>query len=147
MLITDVAKAETCLHRIGYYRLSGSAYPFSGHREIVRNKEGSDSIRLYENFRPETDFSKVMDLYVFDKRLRLLFLDAIERIEVGLRVEVALILGRRGPFAHRDPNTLMTISLVPTRKRASGRMFAFLESEMRVLIDRKKSSRSILKQI
>ena len=105
MLITDVAKAETCLHRIGYYRLSGYAYPFR-HREIVRNKEGSDSIRLYENFRPETDFSKVMDLYVFDKRLRLLFLDAIERIEVGLRVEVALILGRRGPFAHRDPNAI-----------------------------------------
>jgi abortive infection bacteriophage resistance protein len=44
-----------------------------------------------------------MDLYVFDKKLRLLFLDAIERIEVGLRVEVALILGRYGAFSYRDP--------------------------------------------
>jgi abortive infection bacteriophage resistance protein len=44
-----------------------------------------------------------MDLYVFDKQLRLLFLDAIERIEVGLRVEVALMLGASGAFTYRDP--------------------------------------------
>ncbi len=44
-----------------------------------------------------------MDLYVFDKRLRLIFLDAIERIEVALRVDVALLLGKRSPYVHRDP--------------------------------------------
>jgi abortive infection bacteriophage resistance protein len=44
-----------------------------------------------------------MDLYVFDKRLRLIFLDAIERIEVALRVDVALLLGKRSPYAHRNP--------------------------------------------
>lgn len=56
-------------------------------------------------FRPHTDFSQIMALYVFDKRLRLLFLDAIERIEVGLRVEVALILGTYGAFSYRDAST------------------------------------------
>lgn len=54
-------------------------------------------------FRPDSLFQNVMDLYVFDKRLRLIFLDAIERIEVALRVDVALLLGKRSLHAHRDP--------------------------------------------
>jgi abortive infection bacteriophage resistance protein len=104
MGISDTIRAEACLHRIGYYRLSGYAYPFR-HRELITNSDGSRSERLFENFRPGTQFAKVMDLYVFDKKLRLLFLDAIERIEVGLRVEIALLLGRRGAFSHRDSAT------------------------------------------
>jgi abortive infection bacteriophage resistance protein len=102
MLISDVQKAEACLHRVGYYRLSGYAYPFR-QREIRRNPDGSESEHLYESFRPHTEFSTIMELYVFDKKLRLLFLDAIERIEVGLRVEVALILGLYGAYSYRDP--------------------------------------------
>lgn len=104
MLISDTPRAEACLHRIGYYRLSGYAYPFR-HREIRKNLDGSEAEHLYETFRPYTDFSAIMELYVFDKRLRLLFLDAIERVEVSLRVEVALILGTRGAFSYRDPDT------------------------------------------
>ncbi len=47
-----------------------------------------------------------MDLYVFDKRLRLLFLDALERVEIALRVHIALLLGARDPWAHRNPDQL-----------------------------------------
>jgi len=104
MLISDGDRASACLHRIGYYRLSGYAYPFR-HNEIITNSDGTQSQKLSENFRPNTELSKVMELYVFDKRLRLLFLDAIERIEVGLRVEIALLLGQSGPFSYRDPTT------------------------------------------
>jgi abortive infection bacteriophage resistance protein len=104
MVISDTPKAEICLHRIGYYRLSGYAYPFR-HREIRKNLDGDQVDHLQESFRPQTDFSTIMELYVFDKRLRLLFLDAIERIEVSLRVEVALILGTYGAFSYRDPAT------------------------------------------
>jgi abortive infection bacteriophage resistance protein len=96
MFISDEAKAGVCLHRIGYYRLSGYAYPFR-HREIIRNFDGKTSERTYENFRSGTEFMQVMELYVFDKKLRLLMLDAIERVEIGLRVEIALLLGLRGP--------------------------------------------------
>jgi hypothetical protein len=42
-------------------------------------------------------------LYVFDRQLRLLFLDAIERVEVALRVDIAHLLGSPDRFAHRDP--------------------------------------------
>jgi abortive infection bacteriophage resistance protein len=102
MFISDQTKAEICLHRIGYYRLSGYAYPFR-HRELTLDAAGNQIELIGEHFRPGTEFAQVMELYVFDKKLRLLLLDAIERVEVGLRVEIALLLGFRGPFAHLDP--------------------------------------------
>ena len=46
-----------------------------------------------------------MALYVFDKRLKLLLLDALERVEIAARVEIALHLGQRDPFAHENPQS------------------------------------------
>jgi abortive infection bacteriophage resistance protein len=67
---------------------------------------GKPQVIVEDHFRPGTTFQQVMDFYVFDKRLRLLFLDAIERVEVAIRVDIALIIGARDPWAHRDPNQL-----------------------------------------
>jgi len=53
-----------------------------------------------DNFVPETAFSDAVALYLFDRRLRVLLADALERIEVSLRVEVAYRLGRLDTFAH-----------------------------------------------
>ena len=99
--ITDVARAEAALTRIGYYRLSEYWHPM---REAVtvRNAHGADITVVQDNFRPGARFSDALDLYVFDKRLRLLILDAIERVEVGLRVHCAHTLGARDPHLHRD---------------------------------------------
>lgn len=103
--------AQACLERIGYYRLSGYWYPFRESRSVVHPITGaplfdpvtrSQQVIVEDGFRPGSTFQQVMDLYVFDKRLRLIFLDAIERIEVALRVDVALLLGKRSPSAHRD---------------------------------------------
>ena len=102
MYVTDLERAANCLQRIGYYRLSGYWFPFR-HQEIRTNLKGEEEPHVSEMFRLGTSFDDVMRLYVFDKKLRLLFIDAIERIEVGLRVDIALILGTRGAFAHRSP--------------------------------------------
>lgn len=96
MLITDEGKARAYLERIGYYRLSGYWYPF-------RQRHHGSAL---DGFLPGTEFRHAVDLYVFDKRLRLLFLDAIERVEVGFRVDVALLMGARDPWAHRNPAEL-----------------------------------------
>jgi abortive infection bacteriophage resistance protein len=100
MGVTDDAKASAYLERIGYYRLSGYWYPF----RVSRLSNGVTQVG--DNFRPGTTFAHVIDLYVFDKKLRLLFLDAIERIEVSLRVDIALHLGSSDPWAHRNPSLL-----------------------------------------
>ncbi len=102
MNITDFNRAVNCLQRIGYYRLSGYWFPFRN-QEIRTNLAGDKERHISETFRSGSSFDDVMDLYVFDKKLRLLFTDAIERIEVGLRVDIALLLGTRGAFAHRLP--------------------------------------------
>jgi abortive infection bacteriophage resistance protein len=87
----DVATME-CLHRNGYYRLSAYWYPF---REIVAGKRT-------DTFLPGSRFENAVDLYRFDKKFKLVLLDAIERVEIAARVEVAMVLGRRDPFAYLD---------------------------------------------
>lgn len=98
MQVADPVKAARCLERIGYYRLSGYWHP------MRKSHVGADGATVVEqDFRAGTEFSQVADLYVFDKRLRLLFLDAIERVEIGLKVQIAQILGRRDPLGYLNP--------------------------------------------
>jgi abortive infection bacteriophage resistance protein len=101
MAIPDHAKAEEYLQRIGYYRLSAYWYPF---RKVAQQEDGS--FLLGNEFKADTEFKHATDLYAFDKALRLLALDAIERIEISVRTEAALSVGRHNPFTHRDPAML-----------------------------------------
>lgn len=100
MRISDESRAKAYLYRIGYYRLSGYWYPFR------QSQVESGQVKVLDDFRPGSDFSAIGDLYVFDKKLRLLTMDAIERIEIALRVSIALRVGRYGGLAHRDPEIL-----------------------------------------
>lgn len=110
LAITDDGRATAALERIGYYRLSGYWYP-------LRASTGSGAARtVLDPFRPGSEFGQIVDLYVFDKKLRLLTLDALERIEVALRTDIALLLGQHSPTAHREPALLhgrFTKTLLP----------------------------------
>lgn len=101
MLVADQGKAAEYLRRIGYYRLSAYWFPF---RERKNTLGGSQQID--NKFKEGTEFKNITDLYAFDKTLRLIVLDAIERIEVSIRTEVALVVGAHGPYAHREPKFL-----------------------------------------
>jgi len=92
MVVTDESAALDYLQRIGYYRLSGYWYPF----RIFQQNKATDQ------FVPDTQFLDAVNLYLFDKKLRLFVLDALERIEVSLRVDLAYQLGQRNAFAHTD---------------------------------------------
>lgn len=91
LLIHDKKRALSYLERIGYYRLSAYWFPF---KKITSNGE--------DKFLPNSHFEEALELYVFNKRLRLLALDALERIEVSVRVDIAYLLGERDIFAHMD---------------------------------------------
>jgi abortive infection bacteriophage resistance protein len=73
-LEADRDKLIRRLEAISYYRLSGYLYPFR--------------VPESDNFQPGTHLRTVWDRYCFDRRLRVLVLDAIERIEVSLRTKV-----------------------------------------------------------
>ncbi len=68
----------------------------------MRQRSGMNRGIVEDNFIPGTTFKEATDLYTFDSRLRLITLDALERLEVSLRTEVALTLGRHGATAYRQ---------------------------------------------
>lgn len=114
MAVADPALAAESLARIGYYRLSGYWFAFrqrSGEVCMLDDKGAKPRhVRtqrlVLDVFRAGATFQNAVDLYVFDKRLRLLALDALERIEVVLRADIAHTLGQLDPFAYMRPELL-----------------------------------------
>lgn len=98
MLISDMPRAERLLSVVGYYRLSGYWYPY----RVIDPVSG---VRL-DRFVAGTSFDQIAQLYDFDRRLKLLVLDALERIEIAVRFRIGYTLGRRGAYAHLDPSAL-----------------------------------------
>lgn len=93
LIVTDANAAEAALERIGYYRLQ----PYWA---ALQKEDGT--------FQSYATFGNACDLYVFDKKLRLIMLDAIERVEVAIRVKIAHALGKRDIEAHRKMSCLDT---------------------------------------
>lgn len=92
MVISDESTAAHYLERIGYYRLGGYCKTF---------QLPSDPNHRY---RAGVSFDDVLNLYVFDRKLRLLVLDAIERIEVAVRGGISNAMSLRyGPHWFMDP--------------------------------------------
>ncbi|MFC4994452.1 Abi family protein [Rubritalea tangerina] len=111
LVVTDDQAAEEYLARIGYYRLSGYWYPY-------RHKISSgNTTKTYDQFIPDARFIDAVYLYVFDKKLRLLAMDALERIEIAIRVEIAHVLGEHDKFAHINGTLLDKSFLKPTKRR------------------------------
>lgn len=102
--VEDPAAALDYLERVGYYRLSGYWYPLRTIDQASSAAQGR-AVRL-DGFVAGSRFEDVVRLYVFDKKLRLLALDALERIEMAVRVDVAHLLGQRDPGAHENPACL-----------------------------------------
>ncbi len=75
LTIRDENEAAHFLSNISYYRLAGYWWPMQ-------------SDRVNHKFKPNSRFDDVIALYNFDRELRLLIFDVIERIEIGLRTKL-----------------------------------------------------------
>lgn len=73
MIINDANKAGDYLMNIGYHRLSAYIFPFY--------KSPKSDLELKEG----TTFEQILTLYRFDKKLRILLFNEIEKIEVAIR--------------------------------------------------------------
>lgn len=111
MVVNNCDRALDCLERIGYYRLSGYWFAFRERSGLLclldehgrkSKKPREESIAL-DAFRVGTTFQNAVDLYVFDKQLRLLVMDALERIEIALRADISHSLGQLDRFAYLRP--------------------------------------------
>lgn len=87
LICDDIERLEKYLANIGYYRLSAYWHPF----ELPSTNGTSRN----HNFLPDTTFDKILNLYIFDRKLRLLVMEAMERIEVAVRTRWATALAMR----------------------------------------------------
>jgi len=86
LVIDNKDVARHFLQFVSYYRLSQYTYTFE-----FENSDGSRTHVFKEN----THFSDIVDLYVFDSKLRTIVMDAIERIEIAFRTSLIDIMSTR----------------------------------------------------
>lgn len=91
MKFYDEKEAKHYLEHLNYYRLGGYWLLFESDHET-------------HTFKENVYFEEVLNLYIFDRELRLLILDIIERIEVSIRSKFAHHLAKCfGSHAHLKP--------------------------------------------
>lgn len=92
--MADPARAAHYLTFISYYRLSGYLRYYY-----------ADPSSKEPHFRPGTSFDDVLNLYIFDRKIRNLLMDALERIEVAVKATISNTVSlRAGPFWISDAN-------------------------------------------
>jgi abortive infection bacteriophage resistance protein len=101
MTITDVPMVEHWLRHVSYYRLSAYWLPFENPKQQAGPR-----------FQAGTNFDTVIALYQFDRKLRLMVLDAIERVEVAVRGGWAYALAHQG-----GPHGYLNAALYSDRKQ------------------------------
>lgn len=104
-LVADKIELIQCLESVSYYRLSAYWYTFR-----IPNDPENKII-------PGTNLNTVWRRYTFDRQLRMLVMDAIERVEIALRTQ---IINRHvmafGPFGYLDRINLPGINVNDHRK-------------------------------
>lgn len=86
--IQDQQRTEHYLEVISFFRLSPYMSPFQ--QETESN----------QTFKSGTSFKQVAALYAFDRELRLLVMDAIERVEVAVRAMINNVMGAKYQTQH-----------------------------------------------
>lgn len=86
LTITDEKTAELMLLNYNYYRLSGYSL----------------TLRKNNHFSKGSTFDQIMQIYFFDRELKLLILNYLEEIEIALRTQIAYTLGEINPLIHKE---------------------------------------------
>ena len=90
MRIADPTFAAHALSTVSYYRLSAYSYPFRSRPDDGRFRDG-------------TTFEEVWRYYRFDRRLKNVVLDGIERVEIATRTKIVnRFTELYGPFGYRE---------------------------------------------
>ncbi|WP_166897572.1 Abi family protein [Massilia sp. CCM 8734] len=117
--VTDEKRALQYLTFIGHYRLKG--YWF--HLIDPATKQ----------FKPDTTFDMIRDRYEFDREIRALILEAVERLEVAIRTVMCNFLSLEySPHWYLDSKLFK-----PLRTFGMGRMLSKIETEVERAGDRR----------
>lgn len=95
LAISDKSKAIHTLKHLGYYRLRAYWLPLEADADDGKEHKFSEG----------ANFDQAIQLYVFDRQLRLLAMDAIERIEVSFRSSWQFHMAMKyGSHGYLDPS-------------------------------------------
>jgi len=103
LIIPDEARASRYLQQISYFRLSAYFLPYQ---------------KIKDQFNEGIEFDLILDNYKFDRELRLLVFDCIERVEIAIRAQMIYILAHnynslyqalQGKIRHSDKSTFMDV--------------------------------------
>lgn len=92
LLFDSEYDAELMFSQINYYRLSAYALPFQ---------------KVKDRFDGGTSLKDLVNLYSFDRELRLLAFDAIERIEIAIRTQMIYQLAHKYKDSHWQDNAAL----------------------------------------
>ena len=96
----DEDSAIRLLRAVGYYRLSAYVYPFRDMLPAEERQRSSPTQFRSDTIKDGASLEHVESLWRFDRKLRLLLLDAVETVEIGMRTQIAYVLGERDTFGH-----------------------------------------------
>lgn len=122
LTVSDDAKALHYLAQISYYRLSAYFLPYQ------KKKDWFDD---------GTTFQQIIDTYSFDRELRLLIFDCIERIEVAIRTQFIYCMAMKYNDSHWQDNQGLFVK--PFYNKV-GRLFDPF-SDFQSIISRAKTAR------
>ena len=101
LMIASEDLARRWLMTVGYYRLSAYWLTFEKVPETVQTRS--------KQFRQGVSFEEVVDIYTFDRKLRLLMTEAVERIEISVRSRWTNRLTlAHGAHAHMNPELFVS---------------------------------------
>lgn len=95
LIVDNDSKAIDYLSEISYYRLSAYFLPYQ---------------KTKDTFNPNTNFKQIIDTYSFDRELRLLVFDCIERIEVAIRTQMVYTMSMHYNDSHWQDNQNLFIT-------------------------------------
>lgn len=95
LIVDNEPKAIDYLREISYYRLSAYFLPYQ---------------KTKDKFNPNTNFKQIIDTYSFDRELRLLVFDCIERIEVAIRTQMVYGMSMQYNDSHWQDNQNLFIT-------------------------------------
>ncbi len=122
LIIDDERLAKEYLANISYYRLRAYTYPF---------QDNTDKAADHKFIRNDIHFSDIVDLYCFDRRLRLLLFNAIEKIEVAIRARMTQAYADMTGNSHWfTDETLFEHKVVKDRNGNESSAFSLLQAEI-----------------
>ena len=108
LVVKNKKRVEGTLANISYYRLSAYMLPFKEYQNGV----------IIDRFIQGTTWEQIYDLYKFDRKLRLLLFDAIERIEIAVRTQIVNQLSLKYGSHWQDNRCIFKNPI--TRRRRDG---------------------------